>query len=249
MNLDRIIAVRNNKTIYRDFDKCIKTFSSNYSKADVLNEALKLSRIENIGIKTPKLIEVTQINGKWAIVTEFVQGKTLERLMQEDPGNKPSYMGIFVDLQLELHRNIAEALPSLKDNMNRKIIQSDLDATYRFDLFRKLEKLPGHHNLCHGDFTPANIIISDDDIPYILDWSHATQGDPAGDAACTYLKFWLNGNIDDAEKYLDKFAYRSGISKEHIKIWLPLVAAAHSLSCTEQQREFILSWIKDGYNN
>ena len=37
MNLDKVIAVRNTKTIYRDGDKCIKLFNEDYSKADVLN--------------------------------------------------------------------------------------------------------------------------------------------------------------------------------------------------------------------
>ena len=36
MKLDRIIAVRNNKTIYRDGDKCIKVFNEDYSKSDIL---------------------------------------------------------------------------------------------------------------------------------------------------------------------------------------------------------------------
>ncbi|MCI5575010.1 MAG: aminoglycoside phosphotransferase, partial [Clostridiales bacterium] len=40
MKLDRIIAVRNNKTVYRDGDLCMKVFDESYSKADVLNEAL-----------------------------------------------------------------------------------------------------------------------------------------------------------------------------------------------------------------
>ena len=40
MKLDRVIAVRNNKTIYRDGEKCVKVFNDNYSKSDVLNEAL-----------------------------------------------------------------------------------------------------------------------------------------------------------------------------------------------------------------
>ena len=31
MNLDRVIAVRNNKTIYRDGDKCVKVFDADYS--------------------------------------------------------------------------------------------------------------------------------------------------------------------------------------------------------------------------
>lgn len=40
MNLDRIIAVRNNKTVYRDGVHAIKAFDSSFSKADILNEAL-----------------------------------------------------------------------------------------------------------------------------------------------------------------------------------------------------------------
>ena len=45
MNLDRVIAVRNTKTVYRDGNRCIKVFDDHYSKADVLNEALNLARI------------------------------------------------------------------------------------------------------------------------------------------------------------------------------------------------------------
>ena len=37
MKLERVIAVRNNKTIYRDGDRCVKVFDDHYSKADVLN--------------------------------------------------------------------------------------------------------------------------------------------------------------------------------------------------------------------
>ena len=39
MNLDKIIAVRNEKTVYRDGDRCLKVFGAGYSKADVLSEA------------------------------------------------------------------------------------------------------------------------------------------------------------------------------------------------------------------
>ena len=50
MNLDRVIAVRNNKTIYRDGDRCVKVFSTDYSKADVLNEALNQARVEEVPV-------------------------------------------------------------------------------------------------------------------------------------------------------------------------------------------------------
>ncbi|MBQ8845946.1 MAG: aminoglycoside phosphotransferase, partial [Lachnospiraceae bacterium] len=76
MKLDRVIAVRNNKTIYRDGDKCVKVFDEHYSKADVLNEALNQARVEETGLRIPQLHEVTKIDGKWAIVSEYIKGKT-----------------------------------------------------------------------------------------------------------------------------------------------------------------------------
>ena len=45
MKLDRVIAVRNNKTVYRDGDKCVKVFNESDSKSDVLNDALNQARI------------------------------------------------------------------------------------------------------------------------------------------------------------------------------------------------------------
>ena len=103
MNLDRVIAVRNNKTIYRDGDRCIKVFSTEYSKADVLNEALNQARIEGTGLNIPKILEVTMIDGKWAIVSEFIKGKTLAQIMEEDPDNKEKYIELLVDLQMNVH--------------------------------------------------------------------------------------------------------------------------------------------------
>ena len=45
MNLNNVVAVRNIKTVYRDGDKAIKVFNEDYSKADVLNEALDTNKV------------------------------------------------------------------------------------------------------------------------------------------------------------------------------------------------------------
>ena len=74
MNLDRIIAVRTDKTVYRDGDRCLKVFNEDFSKADVLNEALNQARVEETGLNIPKILEVTVIDGKWTIVSEFIKG-------------------------------------------------------------------------------------------------------------------------------------------------------------------------------
>ena len=115
MKLDYVIAKRNNKTIYRDGDKCVKVFNNDYSKADVLNEALNQARIEETGLNIPKVLEVTMIDGKWAIVTEYIQGKTLAQLMEEDPDKKDEYLEKLVDLQLEVHSKTSPLLGKLKD--------------------------------------------------------------------------------------------------------------------------------------
>ncbi len=243
MNLDRIIAVRNNKTIYRDGQLCYKVFNEDYSKADILNEALNQARIEETGLVVPKLLEVTVIEGKWTIVYEYIQGKTLAQLMEEAPEKKDEYMELFVDLQLEVQGKACPMLSRMKDKMAREISQADLPATVRYSLHAEVISMPKHNKLCHGDFRPSNIILTEDGTPYILDWSHATRGNASADAACTYMLFCLNDDNAGAEQYLDLFCEKTGTDKQYVQKWIPLVAAAQSIKGNAAQREFMRTWI------
>lgn len=243
MNLDRIIAVRNNKTVYRDGDLCMKVFDASYSKADVLSEALNQARVEETGLNIPKVHEVTLMDGKWTIVTDYIKGKTLSQLMLENPEKKDEYLEFFVNLQIEVQSKRCPLLVKLRDKMSRKISQTDFDATTRYELYTRLDDMPKHSKLCHGDFNPSNIIISDGGAPYILDWSHATQGNGSADAARTYLLFWLSGDINGAEKYLDLFCSKSNTEKKYVQKWMPIVAASQTVKGNEKEREFLHSWV------
>ena len=242
MNLDRVIAVRNTKTVYRDADRCIKVFNEDYSKADVLNEALNQARIEETGISIPKILEVTMIDGKWAIISEFIEGKTLARLMEENPDKTEEYLEMFVDLQIDVQSHTAPLLNKLKDKMNRKISEAELDATTRYDLHTRLEGMPKHNKVCHGDFNPSNIIIDKDGKPYIIDWSHATQGNASADAARTYLLFSLKDGKEFADKYLKLFCEKSNTALPYVQKWMPIVAASQSVKGNKEEREFLLNW-------
>ena len=243
MKLDKIIAVRTGKTIYKDEDRAVKVFDTDYSKSDILNEALNQARIEETGLNIPKILGVTMIDGKWAIVSEFIKGKTMAQLMQENPDKFDEYLEQFVDIQMSIHEMKAPLLTKLKDKMNRKISQADIDATTRYELHTRLEGMPKHNKVCHGDFNPSNIIITDEGVPYILDWSHATQGNASADVARTYLLFWLEGNIEGAKKYLELFCKKSDTAKQYIEKWLPNVAASQSVKGNAKEREFLLSWV------
>ena len=243
MKLDRVIAVRNNKTIYRDGDRCIKVFNSEYSKADILSEALNQARIEQTGINLPKVLEVTMVDGKWAIVSEYIKGKTLAQLMAEDEENKSKYIEMLVDLQMSVHARVCPQLPKLKDKMSRKIADTDFDATTRYDLHTRLESMPKHNKVCHGDFNPTNVVVAEDGTLYILDWSHATQGNASADVARTYLLFKLAGDNEAAEEYLDLFCEKSKTDKRYVQKWMPIVAASQSVKGNAKERDLLSSWV------
>lgn len=243
MNLDRIIAVRTSKTVYRDGDKAIKVFDDNYSKADVLNEALNQARVEETNLHVPKILEVTKVDGKWAIVSEFIAGKSLKQLIADDPDHKEAYLQQMVDLQIAISSQRCPLLNRLKDKMQSKISKTDLNATIRYDLHTRLDALPKHDKLCHGDLTPSNIIISEDQTPYILDWAHATQGNASADVARSYLTFSLAGDNATAEQYMDMYCNATDTAKQYVQKWLPIVAASQSVKGKPEERQLLLRWV------
>lgn len=238
MNLDNVISVRKNKIIYRDGDRCIKVFNADVSKADVLNEALNQARVEETGLNIPRVLEITMVDGKWAIVSQYVEGVTLEQLMRKSPEKKREYINFLAELQMKVHEKTCPLLTRLKDKISRKIAGTDFEATTRFALYARLAEMPKHKKLCHGDFTPSNIVLTQDGTPYILDWSHATQGNASSDAARTYLAFMLSGDTEGADMYLDSFCALSGTDRQYVYGWLPIVAASLSQTSDHAAREF-----------
>ena len=242
MNLENVIAERKTKTIYRDGDSVVKLFNQNYSKADILNEALNQARVEEVGLNIPKILEVTSHEGMWAIRSEFIEGQTLSHLMRDDPENKDRYLEMLVDTQMLIHSRRCPLLSRLKDKMNRKILSADLEPVTRYELLIRLEGLPTHDKLCHGDLCPSNIILTPEGELYIIDWAHATQGNASADVARSYLTFHLRGEADIAEKYLDLFCEKSGTDKRYVQKWMPIVAASQSVKGNLDERDFLLRW-------
>ena len=188
-----LIREISNKKYYRDGDKLVKVFDSGFTKAEVLNEALNNARVEETGLKIPKLLNVSKTDEGWAITREYIEGETLANLMDKNPDKFDEYMDIFVNLQLEVHSKKCPHLNKIKDKMQAKISASSYDATLRYDLHNRVAGMKKHTKVLHGDFCPSNIIVTPDGEYYIVDWAHATQGNASADAARTYLVFCLAG--------------------------------------------------------
>ena len=242
MKLDNIIYQSANKTVYRDGDKVVKVFGESFTTAEVLNEALNQARVEGCELNVPKVLEVTKVDGKWAIIREYIEGTTLNDLMVKYPEKQDEYLELFVDLQMQIHAQRCPLLTKLKDKMNMKISQAELDDHMRYELHTRLEGMPKHNKVCHGDFNPSNVIIAEDGTPYIIDWSHVTQGNASADVARTYLIFSLQGKKELAEKYMDSFCKKSKTEKKYIQKGLPIVAASQSVKGNPEEKAFLQNW-------
>ena len=239
MEFDNIIAQRVNKTIYRDGNRCIKLFEKGYTKADVLNEALNQARVEETELNIPRLLEVTMIDGCWAIVLEFIEGKTLSELINMNPERTKEYIDLMIDLQIRIHEQVCPLLTKLRDKMFRKISLTEFDLTTKYELQTHLDGMPRHNKVCHGDFRPSNIIITNESIPYIIDWSHATQGNASADVARTYLLYLLAGQEENGEYYINKFCEKTNTTRRYIEKWIRIVAASQSVKGNKEEIEFL----------
>ncbi len=231
------------KKLYRDGDRLIKSFDSSYSKAGILNEALNQARVEESSLHIPKVLGVSVIDGQWSLIWEFIEGDTLEELMQAHPEKTDEYLEYFVDLQIRMSKEKVPLLGHLRDKMHAKISASSFPATVRYDLHVRLDGLPRHKKLCHGDFQPSNVIITKDGTPYIIDWSHATQGNGSADAARTYLIFKLQKKDALAEKYLKLFCSKTDTAMQYVQRILPIVAASQSVKKKPEEQEFLAKWV------
>lgn len=241
MELKNLIASSETVDIYRDGDKAVKVFKTG-RKTDALYESLTHARIEYTDLLVPKIHEVSVIDGHWAITMELIEGVTLEEKMRQDPANRDKYLEQMVDLQLKVHQEKMPKLSKLKDKLARLINSLDSigDAT-RYELLTRLDSMPKHVKLCHGNFMPANIIINEKGT-YIVDWIAARQGNASADVAKTYLLLSLQ-SPEMAETYMNLFCEKTGTSKKYVQEWLPIVAAARLTENRPEEKELLTKWI------
>ena len=239
------IVRRGNKVVYDLGDKIVKVFNETKPVSDVFNEALNLARINECGIRSPKALEVSQVenaNG-WALVTEKVPGATLAEKMSAEPQRFGEYLEMFVDLQIEIHGYTSPLLNRQRDKYARMINDLDqINATTRYNLLESLDGMKVENKVCHGDFNPTNVILGDDSKLYVCDWAHATQGSPAADVAMTYLLFALTSK-DQAQTYLEMYCDRADMPMQVVHQWTSIVAASELDRKRDVDGDFLKSWI------
>lgn len=240
--LGDLILTRNNKKIYRKDGVITKLYDhKSYAASDVLREAMNQAYAIECGFNAPKVLDVFPVGKDFAIASEEIKGPTLAQLINDNPSDKRKYIAKLVQIQLELLSHLSSnlKLPKLKDKLNAYISNSGLDASTRYDLHSKLESMPNHYKICHGDLVPHNIIPVKDKY-YILDWAHCTRGNSSADAAMTYVLLTLDGDEKGAEMYLKEFCKKSDIAVQYVQQWISVVSATKLVTTKDKDKRDLL---------
>lgn len=243
--LKNLISDGDKVQVFECEGKCVKLFKdAKEPKSVVLYEAITHARVEETGYAgIPQLLEIRQIDGKYAIVYEFIEGKTLELIMREDPSNADMYLKQLADIQVEINELSSNKVSRLKDYLTRSINGLDMiDDVKKYELIEHLNKQPQQSKLCHGDLAPDNVIVSDSGA-FVIDWMKAKQGNAAADVAKTYLNLCMKHHTEWAERYLKIYCAETGTDVQHIREWLPIVAGAQLKFKRPDERELLLAWI------
>ena len=225
MNLGKPIASGNTANIYLYENKIIKIFKDHLPDTEPEYETRKQRFAYGSGLRVPNIIDIRKVNGKQAIIMEYVEGHTLGELVMKNMENVESFLEMSVDIQMEIHNVRADELESMNRKLQREIESvKGLDVEIKSSLIKKLESKNSENRLCHGDFHFYNLIKSDNEV-FIIDWVDASAGNPLADVCRTYI-LYSQVSVEIAELYLKLYCEKSGRNRKEILDWAPIIAAA-----------------------
>lgn len=153
-----------------------------------------------VGVKTPQVGDVVQIpSGEFGLIYEYIDGKkSISRAMSEDLDNIEYYAKRFAKISREMHSKICDPkkFESMKDRTIAQIKERDiLSEAQKERAYKLLDTIEDKNNFLHGDFQPANFIITKDE-EYVIDLRTIACGNPDFDIAYYYYfshRFSLEG--------------------------------------------------------
>ncbi|MGE6300071.1 phosphotransferase family protein, partial [Guptibacillus hwajinpoensis] len=134
------------------------------------------------------------------------------------------YIEMSIDIQQSIHRISADSFEPMTEKLARQIGEAErLSQSQKTALLLKLTEMPVKKQLCHGDFHLFNLIMGDQIT--IIDWVDASAGDSRADVYRTYL-LYTQFSSELAELYLQLYCIKTGLLKEEIMEWAPIIAGA-----------------------
>uniref|UniRef100_UPI0034D69380 aminoglycoside phosphotransferase family protein n=1 Tax=Bacillus wiedmannii TaxID=1890302 RepID=UPI0034D69380 len=199
-------------------------------------------------LHVPKVFEVTEIQGRQAIIMEYVEGESVGELLLNNLNKAEHYINICVNEQKKIHaiRVNTDEIESMGERLERQIKSvHKLDEKQKESILNKLHSIKFEPRLCHGDFHPFNLILSEKNVS-IIDWVDACSGDIRADVFRTYL-LYAQSHIELAEMYLQIYCRNTDLTRDEIFQWAPIIIAARFSEKVSPQNELYVNRLLNQY--
>lgn len=207
----KLLGQGNTATVYEwDEDKVVKLYREGYPEKSIAKEYNNAKLMELGGFQFPRAYDLVNVEGKRGIIFQRIQGSVfLEELFNREQfeANVKKmarlHKGILKNVRREAE-SYKSFLLSYAKRENDKMLEMNIEA------------LPGGEFLCHGDFHPANIMVSNDEL-YVIDFMNVCKGPKLYDIARTVYLTEYTPLPDELDHKDSITAMRTSIVEEYLK--------------------------------
>ena len=240
IDLNNPIARGRTADVYRWDDKHILKLFHNWFELEDIEYELRIAHaVHASGVKTPAVKELVRVNGRKGLIYERADGESMTAVFQRKPWMVIAYSRILARLHADMHACVFNAdVPDQHRKLEHKIQLADaLPTPLKTALLNSLHFLPDSDRVCHGDFHPANVMLSEHEAT-VIDWIDAARGNPLADVARTTIIFLGSANTTQIPNpiiklftklshavYLREYFRLNPEGRDEYHHWLPIVAA------------------------
>jgi len=188
--------------------------------ARAIEQEFEITRLARAaGLPVPAAEEMLQMDGRLGIVFERIVGKSLLKILEASPWRLVSVACLLAEYHARMHKcSLPQEAPGQREQIEQGIAWAkDLTEDERQRILTVLVRLPDGNAICHGDFHPDNILITENG-PVIIDWMTGRRGHPLADVERTVLLLQTGGLPPDASLGMRLMinASRSGLVKIYL---------------------------------
>ncbi|HUF00387.1 MAG TPA: aminoglycoside phosphotransferase family protein [Anaerolineales bacterium] len=226
----------------------------------VEHEARIARAVYEAGIPSPKAGEIVEANSRRGLLYQHLDGVSMLQDMNTRPWNLFKHARLLAELQAKIHQESIPGLPSYKDRLHDDIGKApQLTDDWRRGVFALLEALPDRQNVCHGDYHPGNVLLTQTG-PVVIDWMTACSGSPWADVARTSLILSIGAKaagkqVSPVLRMMIRLYQRAYMDRYHVlrpdmenerKRWMPVIAAARLNENITVERDALIRTVKEG---
>lgn len=242
MNLGKIIGKGNTASVYEWEDgKVLKLFNHGYPYEAVVKEFHNAMELKDMNFSKPKAYEIISYEDKIGIIYDRVNGESLTDWVMKT-GNVQECAMYMANLHKAILQNKINNIPNYKDFL-KSYIPNILTTDKQLEILQKIDNLSDGNALCHGDFHPGNILISNGNA-FVIDFMNICYGNYLYDITRTVFlveytpvphevkdkDMMINFKRTLTDLYLDQM----NVTRDVIRDYLSVIIAVRKWECPDE---------------